>query len=226
MALIKTSSLISDIRGKLGGSVFQQSSAGLIVKSKPNPVNKNSLRQNKTRNITFRIQQEWRLLSIAERNLWLQFTNFNPILQKRSNELFINEQQNFIKFNSYRLEYDIDILKTPQFTKCEILPIDLSVSSTGAVISITADRQLNEDLEFIILFLTIAFIPTINNPGSRFKLIKFITTNDTTFDVTIPYKEIFGSIPQPGQKIFFKFSNADKASGIIFPFKTKSVILP
>ncbi|MCH7928565.1 MAG: hypothetical protein IID03_11405 [Candidatus Dadabacteria bacterium] len=225
MALIKTSSLISDIRGKVQASIFQGSLAGLTLRSGVKGINKNSLRQNKTRNITFRIQQEWRLLSNAERNLWLQFTNFNPILQKRSNELFINEQQNFIKFNSYRLEYGLNILKTPQFTKCEILPINLSVSSTGAAISITADRQLNEALEFIILFLTIPFIPTINNPGSRLKLIKFTTTNNTTFDVTTPYKEIFGSIPQPGQKIFFKFSNADKASGIIFPFKTKSVIL-
>ena len=225
MALIKTSALISDIRGKVQASIFQGSLAGLTLRSGVSGINKNSLRQNKTRNILFRIQREWGLLSIAQRKLWLQFTNFNPILQKRSNELFINEQQNFIKFNSYRLEYDIDILKSPQFTKCEILPIDLSVSSTGTAISITANRELNENLEFIILFLTIPFIPTINNPGSRFKLIKFTTTNNTTFDVTIPYKEIFGSVPQPGQKIFFKYSNADKASGIIFPFKTKSLIL-
>lgn len=225
MALVKLSSLISNIRGTIQGSVFQGSRAGLILKSKPNPINTNTLRQNKTRNFTFKLQQEWRLLSATERNLWLQFTNFNPILQKRSNELFINEHQNFIKFNSYRLEYGFDILKTPQFTKCEILPIDLTVSSTGTIISITADRQLNENLEFIILFLTIPFLPTINNPGSRLKLIKFTTTDNTTFDVTTPYKEIFGSIPQPGQKIFFKFSNADKFSGIIFPFKTKSLIL-
>lgn len=225
MALIKTSSLISDIRGKVAGSVFQGSRAGLVLKTKPNPVNRNTLRQNKTRNITFRLQQEWRILTTSERNLWLQFTNFNPILQKRSNELFINEQQNFIKFNSYRLEYDLDILKTPQFTKCEILPIDLTISSDGTTILATASRQLVADDEFIILFLTIPFIPTINNPGSRLKLIKFTTTNNTIFDVTTPYKEIFGSIPQPGQKIFFKFSNADKFSGIIFPFKTKSLIL-
>lgn len=225
MALIKTSSLISNIRGKVQASIFQGSLAGLTLRSLSGRVNKNTLRQNKTRNFTFKLQQEWRILTEAERNLWLQFTNFNPILQKRSNELFINAQQNFIKFNSYRLEYDLNILKTPQFTKCEILPIDLTISSNGANILATADRQLVENNEFIILFLTIPFIPTINNPGSRLKLIKFTTTNNTTFDVTTPYRDIFGSIPQPGQKIFFKFSNADKFSGIIFPFKTKSLIL-
>ncbi|MCP6727559.1 MAG: hypothetical protein KJI69_06125 [Patescibacteria group bacterium] len=225
MALIKTSSLISDIRGKVQASVFQGSLAGLTLKTKVGRINKNSLRQNKTRNFTFKLQQDWRRLSIAERALWDQFTNFNPILQRRSHDLFINAQQNFIKFNSYRLEYDLDILTTPQFSKCEITPIDLTISSDGTTILATASRQLDEVLEFIILFLTIPFIPTINNPGSRLKLIKFTTTNNTTFDVTTPYKEIFGSIPQPGQKMFFKFSNADKNSGIIFPFKTKSLIL-
>ena len=225
MALIKTSSLISDIRGKVQASVFQGSLAGLTLKAKPGRINKNTLRQNKTRNFTFKLQQDWRRLSEAERSLWNQFTNFNPILQRRSNDLFINAQQNFIKFNSYRLEYDLDILIIPQFSKCEITPIDLTISSDGTTILATASRQLSEALEFIILFLTIPFIPTINNPGSRLKLIKFTTTNNTIFDVTTPYREIFGSIPQPGQKMFFKFSNADKNSGIIFPFKTKSLIL-
>lgn len=225
MALIKVTGIISDIRGKVAGSVFQRSLGGLVLKLKPQPINKNTLPQNKTRNFTFKLQQEWRLLSEMQRTLWEQFTKFNPILQRRSKELFINAQQNFIKFNSYRLEYGLNILKVPQFTKCEITPIDLTVSSNGTILTITADRTLNENLEFIILFLTIPFVLTINNPGSRFKLIKFTTTDNITFDITNPYKTIFGSIPQPGQKIFFKFSNADKASGIIFPFKTKSLIL-
>lgn len=225
MALIKTTSIISEIRGKVQGSIYQRSVAGQILRSKATPINKNSLRQNKTRAFTFRLQQEWRLLSQTERNLWQQFTNFNPILQKRSNNLFINAQQNFIKFNSYRLEYELNILKVPEFSKCEITPIDLVVSSNGTTVLITADRVLKATFEFIILFLTIPFILTINNPGSRFKLIKFLTTDSLTFDVTNPYIKIFGSVPQPGQKIFFRFSNADKFSGIVFPFKTKSLIL-
>lgn len=225
MALIKTSAFISDIRGKIQASIFQGSLAGLTLRSISGQVNKNSLRQNKTRNFTFKLQQEWRLLSGAERNLWLQFTNFNPILQKRSRDLFINAQQNFIKFNSYRLEYDLDILKTPQFTKCEITPVDITIELSGIDLFVKVDRDMNSNLEFIVLFLTVNLLPTINNPGSRLKLIKFTTTGNDTFNIADPYRTIYGKLPESGTKIFFKFSNADKASGIIFPFKTKSVIL-
>ena len=225
MALIKTASIISDIRGKMKGTVFQRSAGGLTVRTQTTPINKNSNRQTKTRNFTNILQQEWRLLSTAERQTWLQFTNFNPIQQKRNSELFINGQQAFIKLNSYRLEYGFTIITTPQFSKCEITPVDVSIQLSAPNLFVNTNREMQSDFEFLIVFLTVNLVPTINNPGSRFKLIKFTTTDTDTFNIENPYNEIFGALPASGSKVFFKFTNADKNSGLLFPFKTKSTIL-
>lgn len=225
MALIKTASIISDIRGKIQGTVFQRSAGGLTVRSQTTPINKNSNRQNKTRNFINILQQQWRLLSPTERQTWLQFTNFNPIQQKRNSELFINGQQAFIKLNLYRLEYGFAIITTPQFSKCEITPVDVTIQLAGPNLFIKVDRELQSSFEFLIFFITVNLVPTINNPGSRFKLIKFTTTDSDTFNINNEYITIFGALPVSGSKVFFKFTNADKNSGLLFPFKTKSVIL-
>lgn len=225
MARIQLSSIISDIRGKIKGSVFQRTSGGLIIRSQTTPINKNSIRQTKTRNFTFILQQEWRLLSLAQRQTWLQFTNFNPIHQINNTKLFINAQQAFIKLNSYRLEYGFNIITSPTFSKCEITPVDVTMQLAGVNLFIKVDRVMISQFEFLIIFLTVNLPLTINNPGSRLKLIKFTTTDSDTFNIKNEYTAIFGALPQPGTKVFFKFSNADKTSGILFPFKTKSTIL-
>lgn len=225
MARVLFSGVISSIQGKIGGLIFQKSKAGTILRSNVKPINKRSKLQQKTRSITFNILQEWIRLSDVQRKIWNSFTQYNPILQKNLTGLHISGQQTFIKFNSYRLEYDLSLLVTPKFNKCALLPITLTLNSTGAVLSITADRSMVSADEFIVLFLTIRFSPAVNNPGSRFKIIKFTTTNTDTFDVTAAYTAIFGRVPQPGETIFMKYTNVSKLSGAPFPFKSEKVLL-
>ncbi len=225
MALIKTSSLITSIRGKVAGSVFQKSNAGTILRGNSTPVNRNTNLQNKTRHKTFFVLQEWIKLTDAQRLTWLNYTQYNPVVQKRTKGLFITGQQAFVKFNSYRLEYDLPILSTPIFNKCALDPIELTLSTTGAVLSIVADRALVSANEFIILFLTIVFRSSVNNPGSKYKIINFVTTSTDTFDITSEYVSLFGTVPQNSDTIFMKYTNASKLSGLPFPFKSEKVSL-
>ncbi|MFQ5865596.1 MAG: hypothetical protein ACE5IW_10240 [bacterium] len=225
MAIIQTSGLISSIRGKVAGSVYQRSRSGTILRNNTTPVNSRSLLQLKTRSFISDILQEWIRLTDSQRLTWDAYVQYNPILHKNLTGVYISGQQAFIKFNSYRLEYDLPILSTPKFNKCALTPITLTLASTGAVLSITADRAMVSANEFIVLFLTIRFSPSVNNPGSRFKIIKFATTDTDTFDVTAAYTAIFGRLPQPGETLFMKYTNVSKLSGLPFPFKSEKVLL-
>lgn len=225
MALVIPSGLISRISGKVGGAIFQHSKAGMILRTNTMPVNKRTLLQVKTRNNTFNILQSWIRLTDSQRNIWSSYVQYNPILQKNGLRLYISGQQAFIKFNSYRLEYDLPILETPIFNKCAISPIVLTLSSNGAVLSVTSDRAMVSANEFIILSLTVRFSSSINNPGSRYKIIKFSTTDTDNFDITAAYAAIFGRVSQPGETIFMKYTNASKLSGLPFPFKFEKVLL-
>lgn len=225
MALIIPSAIISEIRGKVGGSVFQRSRSGIILRANTTPVNKNSNLQNTARAVSFNVLQEWTRLTDAQRSSWDRFVQYLPIQQKNIKVLYITGQQAFIKFNSYRLHYSLSILTTPRFNKCALTPITLNVTSNGAVMWAAANRALVSANEFIVLFITVIFPSSVNNPGARYKLVKFVTTDTDQFNITSYYTGLFGRIAQPGETLFIKYTNVSKLSGYPFPFSFKKITL-
>lgn len=225
MARVKPSAIVSDVRGKIGGAVFQRFKSGLVVRSKCSPVNKNSALQIVSRNIASLTANAWLQLSPANRDQWDSFTAYNPIAQRNNREVFVSGQQAFLKLNNYRLQYSLQLLSVPEFNKCDLTPIELTLSRTGANLRVTSSRAMVASDEFIILFLTVRMSPAINNPGNKYKLIKFVTTNGVNFFVTSEYEAIFGAIPEIGNTVFMKYTNASKLSGLLFPFKSVKVLL-
>ena len=225
MALVLPSALISDIRGQIGGSVFQGSNAGLIIRNNTTPINKKSSSQIRNRNFMQIILTQWTVLTQTQRDTWSNFVQYTKTKQKNFSNQFISGQQLFILINNYRLNYDLSILQTPQFNKCDIQPITLTTSSDGITLTITASRALVPTDEFIILFMTIRLRNSINNPGTLYKLLNFATVAGPAINVTTSYLNVFGRVPQPGETIFFKYTNASKNTGLPFAFKSDKVSL-
>jgi len=225
MAIVIPSGLISEIRGKVGGSIFQRSKAGIILRKNTIPVNKRSNLQNTARSISANVLQAWFGLSNAQRIIWDRFKQYLPVQQKNFNTLFLTAQQTFIKFNSYRLHYSLPILETPKFNKCAVSPITLSITSNGVAITLVTSRTMVPANEFIVLFMTIVFPSSVNNPGSRYKLIKFETTATDTYNITALYTAIFGQVPAAGTVVFVKYTNVSKLSGYPFPFSFEKITL-
>lgn len=225
MAKIKLSPWLSDIRGKIGSAVFQNSRGGLIVRNQGAKINKFTNRESVSRSVTSSLQAQWVNLTPAQREIWTKIVLYQNLNQKRGNKIQITGQNAFIKFNYYRIRYNISILTEPEFEKCAINPIIVSVGLLGDQLIITANRDLDSTNEFIILSLTNIYNPTINNPGSAFKLIIFETTDTDTFNITPQYEETFGRVPVTSDIIFIKYTNSDKNSGLPFPFKQERVIL-
>jgi len=225
MARVKPSALISDVRGKIGGSVFQRFQSGLVVRTKCAAVNKRSALQIISRNIASLTASAWLQLSSADREQWVNYVQYNPIAQRNNREVFVSGQQAFLKFNSYRLHYSLPILTVPEFNKCDLDPVVLTLSRVGINLRVSSDRPLVANDEFIVLFLTVRMSSAINNPGNRYKLIKLVTTNDVNFTITSEYEAIFGIIPEIGNTLFMKYTNVNKLSGLPFPFKSVKVLL-
>jgi len=225
MARIKPSALVSDIRGKIGGSIFQKSNAGLVVRSSCSPVNKRSASQVISRNIASLTASAWLQLSVGDREQWVNYVAYNPIAQRNSRDLFVSGQQAFLKFNNYRLQYSLPILTVPEFNKCDLTPVVLTLARVGANLRLSVDRNPVPNDEFLIVFITVRMSPAINNPGNRYKLIKLVTTGMQNYNIQSEYADVFGIVPEAGQTVFMKYTNASKLSGLPFPFKSVKVLL-
>lgn len=214
MALITPSAIVSDIKGKISGSVFQNSLGGLVMKSGTGRTNRNSINQSLLKSITANVQNGWFALSDAQRSTWSSFAKFVNVQQIKNTGLYVNGQQLFIKSNVIRAFYGLSSLSDPQFSRCITLSVSFTVALSGADLILTSSRLVDSDVEFIVCYATFPVRPTINNPGSRYRLLVFSTTTDTTFDISSAYTAVFGRKPIAGETIFVKAFVANLFTGI------------
>jgi len=225
MALVEFGAIVSSIRGRIGSAVFQETAAGSILRySQPHP-NRNTIRQNTTRALVAVLQAEWIELTEDQRDTWEAFVRYNPIHMQRNTRLFINGHQAFLKANHNRLRYGFTVLKEPQFNKCDHTPIDVELRQAGPDLFADFDRNPIPTEEFIILQVSIPLPITWNNSRGTEKILVFTTTAAITKNITTEYFDLYKKATAAGDTLFFKFTNADKRSGLFFPFKSKKVTL-
>ena len=140
MALVKYSALIESLQGTIGGSVFQDGPAGPIIRKRCPPVRRNTIRQQKPRLIASQVQVGWARLTEDERDTWEGWATYMKVHQRRNTGLFINGHQSYLRVNQYRLQYSLTLLNVPQFNKCDLTPVDASLSLAGPNLFITYDR--------------------------------------------------------------------------------------
>lgn len=71
MAQIKFGAFVTDMRGKIGGSVFSKNKNGAYAKNKVTPSNPQSGAQMAVRNLLAGFAQQWRTLTETTRQGWI-----------------------------------------------------------------------------------------------------------------------------------------------------------
>lgn len=217
MARIKPSAIISNISGKIAGSTFQSSQGGLIVKAKNKLARPNSPSQTRVNSITAVVQMEWESLTTDERATWQAYAVYAKQKQKNSNEFIVNGQQLFIKRNVIRLLYGKTLLSEPIFSPITIAPVSFTVQFVTSNLALGADRTITSTAEFIVMFATIPVRKSINNPGSRYRLLDFNTTTNTQWIINNEYNSVFGFVPSASSTLFFKVYSVDLVTGASVP---------
>lgn len=70
MAKLKLSAIVSEMRGKLNGSVFSKNRSGAYIRTKVTPVNPSTTFQVAVRALLSTYSQQWRTLTEAQRKAW------------------------------------------------------------------------------------------------------------------------------------------------------------
>jgi len=207
MALITLSPLLSDIKGKIGGGVFQNSQGGLMLRTKVTPINRRTLPQNRSRIDMFNLQNEWLRLTQAQRDDWDLWAVTYPKPQIKNPLKTINGQQYFLKYNDYRSRYGLTTMQNVDWTIPTFSAIDVSFFNIANVFYVIADRKIDFANEFVVLFISWEVSPGLNNAGNRRKMIIFNTSTGNKFDLTTQVTNVFGAIPAAGSQIFYKVAS-------------------
>lgn len=225
MALIKLSAVFSDIRGKLAGSVIQQSKSGLVLKN----ISKKSKKQSNVKSTNFgyvqTLHNSWRNLTTSQKAVWKSFANFSLVSQKNNKKRFLSANELFFKLNFYRLMYGHSLLIIPEFSKCQFLNITATLHLSGSNLIFTTSRIMVPANEFLILKVTPPLLPSINSATSRMRNIIFVTSATSIFDISSEYLSVFNRSAVAGNGLIFSYTNANLLTGLLNSFQNLKTIL-
>ncbi len=206
MARIITSSLISNISGKLNGSVFQRSQGGLTLRNKTSHVNSNSSRSNLRKIGMATVQSAWQSLSNSDRQLWQVYATFIGKKQKHNSGLNVNGHQLFLNYNSIR--YDLSssnasldpyLLTTPVLTPLPLPLVPNEVLNSAGNVLVSFDRVLDTDTDIAVCFISRPLLPSQFSSNQKLTLMKAPTTNDNFISIGDYYETVYGRKIQSGE---------------------------
>ena len=195
MARIKLGPVVTDIAGSIGGMTIQRNPFGLIARSKPIPLNKNTPAQYIVRNHILTIQNAWRSLSDAQRLQWNRFISFSGQTIRRDRKITLSGYTLYLKYQLFRLLNDQALLTTISYVPMPAFPVFEELSYSDSILYATFTDIVNPATVFFILKLT---YPRSNefryNPRS-IRFIKAPWTSTASFNITAPWLAVFGAIP-------------------------------
>lgn len=223
MAKLKLSGLITYIRGSIGGTTFQNTSSGLIMRNKPIRTPESNIYAHNLKLIIAKLGYNWQLLTDQERNIWNNWAKFVKQTIKNSNYKLMNGRQCFIRTNMYLTLYNQTTISNPPFIRSAFTEFDIVLNSSGTGMYLFANRTLVPAEEFVILYLTRAIKNSITKPGSRLRLIIFESGTGYNINITTGYTNPLGTVAQPTQYVFAKFSIFSLIGYTFSPWTVKKV---
>lgn len=214
MALIKLTAVVDNISGKLNGSVFARNKGGHYIRSKSNPTNPQTTRQNMVRSLLSGVSTEWRQLTPGQREAWKGAAQDFPYQNKLGDSKIYSGFNLFVKHNQNLKNYDSEspTLTSPMAPAPTIPPFgvtgSIGLNAQGTAITLAEVEMNFSERSPNTVFLLYA-TPPISHGVSNFKnRLRLIYTDDGTSsasnlvvsDITTEYPLFFG-VPADGAKI-------------------------
>lgn len=224
---IKWSALVSDVRGKLNGSVASRNRYGSYFRNKVTPTNPQTASQMRVRGIFGAISKLWGGLTDAQRRAWEvfagehQFTDiFGDAQTLQGNAMFQKVNMNLHKIKEQLISSPGEVLKTPYITDAEA-----GVTVVGGVISVmeidTDFGEVPSSDSVIVVYAT----PPVS-AGKKFTKneMRFIgsyevdtTQTGTNIDLLASYKAVHGDLLNENEHIDIKVATVSKSTGLQSP---------
>jgi hypothetical protein len=206
MARIQTSGLITNISGKVNGSVFQRNQGGLIMRNQSAKINSNTQRSNSQRVGMSSIQGDWQNLTDNQRLVWNTYAQYLNSKQWNNNSLAINGQQIFVRINAIRYALKTDnalfqpyLLVAPTFAALPLPnPLD-AVRNIAGVLSLRYSTALVAANQVAIGYMSRPLSGSQTSANIKTTLMKFATVNGVSQTVTDAYISVYGRVLEVGE---------------------------
>lgn len=205
-AKIKYSALVSDMRNKLNGSVASKNRYGSYLRNKVTPVNPQTSFQQGVRQLLGALSSQYRELTQAQRNSWINGTNNFPFTDIFGDVRFLSGQTLYVKLNTNLINAGESVIASAP------LPVGVpEFAATGITAEVTAGTITTLELAtsaatvpagFVMaVYATPPLSPSINFIRNRLRYIGNATATGSVADILALYTARFGDSASVGERI-------------------------
>lgn len=228
MAKIKFGSLLTDMKGKLGGTVYSRNRYGAYSRNLVIPINPQTNSQSGVRSRMAGNSQAWRGLTPGQRQAWIdQSPNF-PYINNFGDQIILQGNSLYNALNNNLINVGESAISSP--------PVPSTVPTITSAVLTMAAGLATATLAYtptpvpadsaVIIFATFGMSPGMTFAKNRFRQITVLAAAAASpADIAAAYVSKFGNIPLAGQKVFIKLIVVNSVSGqASAPFITSSIV--
>jgi hypothetical protein len=212
MAKIKLGAFITEIRGKVGGTIFSKNKGGAYTKNKVTPSNPQTQKQQAQRSLLTTFSQAWRNLSEAQRTAWKNGAQNFPLVNIFGDVYYLagNMLYNRLNLNLEKIgQSPISDIPTPEGTT-ECLATSLTASATVLDIAISAAVGGGNS---VLVRATPGLSAGISNFSNRLRDLEVFGAGATSpLDIFASYSAKYGT-PKSGQRIGVEIVAVNNTTG-------------
>lgn len=204
MAKVLYGAIVTELKGKINGQVFQGGNVGYVLRNKGyTPGISNNLRQFANSNLTA-VTTAWRTLSDADRSAWNAIAGSWPFTNKFGTTYYGSGFQVFVAYNTALLTMEYPQVTTPGAPTIPTDPgaVDFNTATTSALAFDIPNTTVNPDV--LQLFASRPVSAGTNGNNVAMRLIdQFDYSIASPFSFFTKYTQLYGAY-NVGSKIFIK----------------------
>jgi len=194
MAVIHYSALVTGIKGRTRGAIFQSGPGGQIVRSAGSFNRSNNARWQKQKNNTQIAAQNWSALTTAQQAAWNAMAQNFPSINRFGEKRLTSGYNLYMKANQRNLAANAGLINDPS------MPMQLT-DITGAEIINNAHNALTVDINNIPTGNEVVLIDACapvrkgrRQPPGGFKRIFAGSTGSGIINTSVQYTAVFGTV--------------------------------
>lgn len=232
MARVKYGAIVTEINGKVGGSVFQRNAYGHSLKNTPSVRSLNTQSQQ-IRKISMQSRSKsWSTFSQSDRDSWVAYAQTFPIPSRLNPDSNLNGYNYYLKYNLLSLMIgEVVPLSDPGVTSASFLINAVNLTRlSDTEMTLSANYDCSTEDHFMIAMLTTGFNESRKIPRFTPRFIDFKDQSGGfpptffyTQDVGLSYIDVFTALPILGSFVGVKLWLIGTLTGFVIEVPTLNV---
>lgn len=216
MARVTYGALVTEINGKIGGTVFQRNAYGFTAKNKPNMVVPNSVDQMTMQRSAFQCTQAWQGLADWQRADWETYAATYPQYAKHNPSSQLSGYNVFLLRNMIAYYTGRGLIVSPSIvpTVNSSFAPTVQVNSTQMLLTYNGNPAPSGLASYI--FASNPLPGSASIARNLLRYVDYFYPIGTTNYLQPAYVERFGRLPVVGEAVLLRFQNAAYNCGAMF----------